>query len=108
MKKSRILALVTALLCISATLALVFMGLWNVFLVPAVGVNAISYLSAFAGLGLIYAAFLALSWAKQIANFVMLQVSLHFLKSRMKKVANAQAELYKHFEFMDKGDEPET
>jgi len=84
--------------------ALALMLLWNSFLAQVTNVSTLTYWQAVKGW-----LFTALTigifwWAKTFASFVMLTVSMAITSRNLKKTADEQKELLKHFGMFKKNE----
>lgn len=83
----------------------IIMLIWNAVLVPAMGLNSVSYGLAVKGLLGIVGIIGILSGVKQLVDFIMVRISFSIAQKRIKKMVDAQKELMKHFKMFTGGDE---
>ena len=93
----RILGYVFILAVLAAFLALLLMLLWNAFLVPAVGVAALSYLMALKGVGFAYFIGGAIMVIKSNLEFVAVSASLFIANKKMSRELDEHKSLLRHF-----------
>jgi len=77
--------------------ALIFMVLWNAFLVPAVGVAVLSFWLAVKGWAFVYFVTAMVLGAKQFVDFLLFNLTIHVARRQAEKEMSAHTDLMKHF-----------
>lgn len=108
MKAKTLTKLLVPLIVLSGAIALsalILMVLWNAFLVPVIGITALTFWLAVKGWAFIYFITAVILGVKQLVEFLMLNITMHVARKQAMKTVDAQEELMKHFSMFGGQDE---